>query len=253
MHVLVNLFLFIGLFLQPFAGVGATDRYVDPRTGIPIIFVSDKDMYPEFWLESPINQKSKPLDTSEIERSKRIILNAMSKYSVRIIRTYLDRIYVTSSLEAYGTPMGGTRSEKRVYVNNSGARNGYTDEYMERTFHHEFSSVLLLNSDTAFNSEVWNSFNDSAFEYGNDEFLAIREGRSGQELDTLLHEQGFLHVYARTSQENDFNSFAELLFLPPPEFIAAVRKYPRLKRKLFYIIDFYTKIDSGYALMKLGY
>lgn len=230
-----------------------TDRYVDPRTGIPIIFVSDSDMYPAFWSEKPINQKSKPIDTSEIERSKRIILAALAKYPVRIIRTYIDRIYVTSGLSAYNTPMGGTRSDNRVYINNEGVKNGYTDEYMEKTFHHEFSSVLLLNSDTAFDSEKWNSFNDTSFEYSNDEFAAIREDRSGQDLDTNLHKIGLLHQYASTTMENDFNSFAELLFLPSPEFIAAVKKYPRLKRKVLYMIDFYTKIDPGYAVMRFTY
>ena len=253
MRVLIYSLLVSFILINASVSKGSIDRYVDPRTGIPIIFIHESDMYPESWLSPAINQKSKSIDTTEIERSQRIILNAFSKYPVRVLRTYLQRVYITSGLEAYGTPMGGTRSENRVYINNTGIKNGYTDDYIEHSFHHEFSSVLLLNSDTIFNSETWNAFNDSSFTYGNDEFESIREGRSWQTFDTLLHEKGFIHAYACTTLENDFNSFAQYLFLPPNEFIAAIKKCPRLKRKLFYVIDFYCKIDSGYALMKFGY
>jgi hypothetical protein len=236
------------IFLFALQGYGVTLRYTDPRTEIPIVFECDENMFPESWIGGSINATALPVDTSEIERSIQVILRCFSKYPVDVLKNNLARVYVVSYLHAYETPMGGTRSESRVYVNNEGADMGYTDEAMEHIFHAEFSSILYLAEKTRFNEKKFASYNDTSFTYANDDFLSIREGRSTQTYDSLLNAQGLLNAYGATTLENDLNAFAQQLFLPDENFWPLLAKNPRLYAKALHVIDFYASFSPGFTL-----
>src|SRR5205085_6021762 len=101
-----------------------------------------------------------------------------------------------------------------VYITNQGRRAGYTDEYLEQTFHHEFSSILFRNYIDKFDTLSWKEANAPDFNYNDPEngVGAIRDNRSSQALDTLFCKKGLLTEYAGSGIENDVNTFAQNLF-----------------------------------------
>ena len=69
-----------------------------------------------------------------------------------------------------------------------------------------------------------------------------------QEFDPELHEMGFLYEYAGSTSENDFNSFAENIFMGDESFFKTVEGYEKLKAKLDLIIRFYNTINPRFTI-----
>lgn len=219
----------------------------DPRTGVRIIFIEEPNMFPESWYGGETNGKGVSLDTSEYTRSEKSMLKALEKYPVSVITKNLEKIYVLKSIEFFGQTYGGTNSNGVVYVGNKGADMGYTDDYLEQTFHHEFSSVLLRKYPAFFNEPGWKAANSADFSYGQGGIDALISGKSNLSIDSTLNEQGVLCQYGQASVEEDFNTFAEHLFLPTDNFWGLCTKYSRLNRKAQLMIRFYKKLSPLFS------
>ncbi len=83
--------------------------------------------------------------------------------------------------------------------------------------------------------------------YGDGGVMALKEAKDSQKFDPQLNDKGFLHQYANSDMENDFNSFAENLFYPASEFYNIVGEYEKLNQKLEIIIEFYHSIDKTFT------
>lgn len=123
-------------------------------------------MFPYSWYSGDINGKAVSLDSSEILRSTEIVKKALLKYPVEVIKKNLDKIYIMKSLEFFGVIYGGTNTKNKVYISNNGIAAGYTNDFIERLFHEEFSSVLLANYPDAFDKDAWAEINEHDFKYG---------------------------------------------------------------------------------------
>lgn len=237
-----TLLLFLPIFLLN-AEKKPKARMVDPDTSLEIITVVDSDMFPEHWLKGDIKANSASLSKKERKRSFEIISRAISKYKPEVIRKNLKRVYIVNTLNFYGMDYGGTYSNQRVFISNKGAEQGYTDDFIERTFHHEFSSVLLENYSRFINREKWSSYNLE--EYGEGGVNALREGKTKTHIEEEFCKKGFLSEYSSAAFEEDFNIFAENLFSCNQDFWIAVNKYDRLKKKYALMVNFYTAIHKG--------
>src|SRR5215218_7736508 len=113
--------------------------------GVNIKFTYTQTIYPESWRLVPISGQGESLAKEEIHRSRLIIARSLKKYPVSVLSTNLSGIYVLKSLKFYDVGYGGTNSTDDVYITNNGIAMGYTDAYVEQTFHHEFSSILFRN------------------------------------------------------------------------------------------------------------
>ena len=219
--------------------------------GDKIIFTADKGIFPSTWYDPEINAKAESLSESEIERSRSIIISALDKYPIEVLKDDLKSVYILKSMNFFGVDYGGTNSNDCVYVTNSGEDMGYSDIYIEETFHHEFSSVLLRKYKQLFDESGWRQINPDGFEYF-DEVTggsgAIREGKASKEFDPEFHEMGFLYEYAGSTSENDFNSFAENIFMGDESFFKTVEGYEKLKAKLDLIIRFYNTINPRFTI-----
>jgi len=216
-----------------------------------IIFTADKDIFPSSWYDPEIYAKAESLSEDEIERSKSIIASALDKYPVEVLKDSLKSVYILKSMNFYGVDYGGTNSEDYVYMVNNGEDMGYSDFYIEETFHHEFSSVLLRKYNELFDESEWRQINPGDFEYFDEAIggaSAIREGRASKEFDPKFHEMGFLYEYAQSALENDFNSFAENIFMGDESFFKTVEEYEKLKMKLGLVIEFYNTINQRFNI-----
>jgi len=213
---------------------------------VKIASSEDRTIFPESWRSGRINAKAKLLKDREVDRSKGILNYAMKKYPKHVLAANIDSIYVLHSLEYSGIGASGTNSRDRIYIANRGSREGFTDCWLEGTFHEEFSSILLRNFPQYLNKDTWEAINDVAFKYGSSGVQAVRQGKARTRFDATLHPKGFLYEYAKSTLENDFNTIAEQSFLGDSRFWSVVSKYQRIRKKTDLVVEFYHKIDPSF-------
>lgn len=213
---------------------------------IPVLTTVDSDMFPSSWTSGDINATAASLEPAEAPRSLEIIRKAMERYPADLLKRNLRRVYITSRLSFYGLPYGGTNSLDTLYLANRGRRWGFSDRYLEESFHHEFSSILLRNYSDRFDEDRWSATNGPQFTYRGDGTQAVREGTASTRYSPRYHEQGFLAQYATASIEEDFNMMAEGVFSGNPRFWQAVDQYPRLRAKMKEIVRFYGRLDKSF-------
>ena len=223
-----------------------------PDTTIKNVRISFKygsDIFPESWRPVPISAYGGQVATAEIQRSKTVMVKALGKYSEEIFSYNLKAVYFLKDMKFYDVPYGGTNSANAVYLTNQGTSLGYTDKYLEQTFHHEFSSILFRNYLSFLDTSAWKSTNTPGFIYNDPEngVGAIRNNESSQDLDSLLCLKGVLTQYGGSSIENDVNTFAQNIFCPEKNFWNYVDRFPRIKQKTKLLINFYSKISAMYT------
>jgi hypothetical protein len=217
--------------------------------GINVGFSYSSDIFPEAWRPAPISASGKQISSAEVQRSKLIMVKALGKYPGVILKYNLKGVYFLKEMKFYGVGFGGTNSADAVYLTNEGASAGYSSKYLEQTFHHEFSSILLRNYPYFLDTNAWKDANQSDFIYNDPEngVGAIRNNQSSQSLDSLLCEKGVLTQYGGSSLENDVNTFAQNLFCPEKNFWLYVNRFSRIRKKVNLLIGFYNKLGSAYT------
>jgi hypothetical protein len=113
--------------------------------------------------------------------------------------------------------------------------------------HHEFSSILYYKYQNLFSQDAWVSANSSGFSYGNGGVAAIVSGSANEDLDDTFLQQGVLNSYGQAAIEEDFNEFAQFLFLGDKGIWQAAVKYPNIKKKIDLFITFYHTIDRSFT------
>lgn len=245
----VLLLFFIALSI-PFAMMGMGIDFSDTIIkGVNIQFSYSLAVFPESWMVSEINAKGVAIAANEISRTKSVMVLGLAKYPDSLLRAELKAVYFLKSMSMYDVPFGGTNSNDAVYLTNDGIDQGYTDRYIEQTFHHEFSSILFRNHPSFIDTVSWKEANIPGFDYNDPEagVGAIRKDRSSQDLDTALSSKGFLTQYAYSGIENDINTIAQNLFKPADGFWDIVNHYPRIEKKVSLLVKFYSKIDPMFT------
>lgn len=216
---------------------------------VNVVFEYSVYNFPEDWRNEQINAQGQQIAIEEIPRSKRVIAKALNKYGDKLLEYNLKTVYFLKSMKFFNVGFGGTNSTDLLYLTNNGISMGYTDRYIEQTFHHEFSSILFRNYSRFFDTIAWKKANDPTFDYNDPEsgVGAIRTGRSSQVLDTALARFGFLTEYSMSGLENDLNTLAQNLFSPDKGFWNIVDKYPRVKTKTRLLISFYRELEPRYT------
>jgi len=213
--------------------------------GIKVEFDYTLSIFPSSWQVAPINARAENMPRSEIMRAKGVITDALNKYPLSLLKQELTGVYFVRTMRFYDVAYGGTNSENSVYISNDGVKMGYTANYIEQTFHHEFSSILLRNHPSFLDTAEWKKSNIAGFDYNDPEngVGAIRNNQSSQDLDTVLCAKGFLTQYALSGMENDLNTIAQNLFSPSEGFWKIADRFPRINTKVKLLIAFYNKID----------
>lgn len=215
---------------------------------VAIAFTYHKRIFPKSWNEGIIKGYAESLDSSQMERSKKLLNIALCKYPNAVISKNLKKVYFLKSLHFYDVNYGGTYYQDTLYVVNSGSRNGYTDQFVEKTIHHEFSSILYQKHSEFFNETAWKKYHLSNFSYGSGGAAEIKSGKSSEEFSPTLNDKGFLTEYSMSSLENDINEIAQNLFSPKPGFWHVVYRYPKVRHKVNIVIQFYHKIDPIFTM-----
>ena len=248
-------FIFFSLLLFPFYLAGQTpDTTIN---GVTVEFNYSLSIFPADWQQAPISAFGEKLLPEEVKRTKQVAIKALSKYPTSVLEANLVAVYFLKQMKFYNVGYGGTNSNDALYLVNNGIAMGYTDKYLEQTFHHEFSSILFRNFPALLDTNKWKNANDPAFSYNDPEngVGAIRNNQSSQALDTIFSKKGMLTQYATSSIENDVNTFAQNLFCPEKNFWLFVYRYSSIRKKATILISFYNKINPEFTeqyFRKLG-
>lgn len=235
----LTLFLFFPLSLT------ASNSDTILVNGVSVISEYSPKNFPEKWRTDPINAKGEPINSLESKRAELIIIKSLKKYPEALLNATLKAVYLVKSISFFNVNFGGTNSTDAVFISSNGESNGYTDIYIEQTFHHEFSSILYRDYPSLIDTLSWKKQNEPGFNY-NDPASgvgAIKNNESSQGLNARLAEKGMLTQYAMSSLENDINTLAQNLFRPYPDFWKITDKYPRVGNKVRLLINFYGKLN----------
>ncbi|MBT8340225.1 MAG: hypothetical protein HKP58_12450 [Desulfatitalea sp.] len=226
------------------------DAVFEPITstyGIKIVYeVSDDYFFPE---ERPVipagpphGSKIDPIRHRVLVKYPQLLQKAFDKYPVNIIESYLSAIYFAGEIDSGDIKLSGTYDPFRriIYLVDDG---GKSDERAIRTFHHEFSSLLLARH--SFWINPWTDNNSKSFIYFYEKYDTWKEMVKASEVftDKDCYENGFVAKYGTTSFENDFNEYAAMIFTYPEKFKKIMNQYPRVRGKFLVWLEFYQKID----------
>ena len=193
----------------------------------------------------------------ELAQSLSVFANEFLLYPASVLKRNLDNAYIVDDLILGGSKAGGTYSldKRSLYLSNSFKNNNPTwlkKRYLTRKIHHEISSVLMKNYH--FDTILWRTAMGEGFQYEIDKdplyqwmFIGgyIEPDEFSSEKELL--QRGLLRQYAETGVENDFNTYAEVIFGEPKRMRKLIRDYPIIARKYQVFKEFYMSIDPGFG------
>ena len=240
--VLQRLFAWYYFKTYPKEKIEAAFKPISSKYGIRIVYEIGEDFF------LPLNSLSnnstlEPIRHRVLIRYPQILQKAFDKYPVQVIKDHLKAIYFAGVFEDDGLKYSGTYDQYRkiVYIVDNGQKN---DTRAMRTFHHEFSSLLLKNH--PFWIDLWIDNNPKNFRYFREKYSwttivkKVNLITKGSEQD---YEKGFMRVHGQTSIENDFNEYSGMILTNPEKFKKLMDKYPRLRGKFLVWLKFYHEID----------
>ena len=209
--------------------------------------------YPPDWLyeDGQLEMGSEIVATGHgvtFARCLRLVKPEIERYPSALIRQHLTNIHCFDLIILGGARAGGTYNlaQNNLYlkIKDTPALS------IKQTFHHEFSSLLMHRH--GFNEGTWRQAAGLAFRYQQDDdpwfqWMFLRDHIDDKPLPQELFARGLLRHYAETGVENDFNTYAQIIFTEPRRMKTLIDIYPVIARKYQLFKDFYLGIDAGLA------
>ncbi len=197
------------------------------------------------WKQEPANGRISPVIKKDLVRFLPVLRRELKKYPPGVFKGKLKRIIIFNELKFYGIEYGGSYFGKNVYFTVKTEKDKYSNEYLQTLIHHEISSIFFWSH----NSPVykWADLNPAGTRYldtNKKKLQAIEDGES-EGADTY-YKQGFLNKYGKTSVEEDFNLYAQMLFVNPEKLNVLAKRYPVIKKKKEFTEAFYLGISSQF-------
>lgn len=196
-------------------------------------------IFPASWLSKPTKAKATEPDRVKYNNDTVALQLALNKYPAWLLQKELDNIYIVGTLQFNRQFFTGTNATSDVYIASTG------NNEIEKTFHHEFSSILLRKHSSNDLERQWQQLSPAL--RGGSSASAVKAGLYATGFDSLLCAKGYLSPYSLSNWENDFNMYAENIFAGGQAFWQIVDCYPLVKQKAQLVINFYTSLWGGYT------
>jgi hypothetical protein len=176
-----------------------------------------------------------PAAASSLQMSLMGVEDALAAYPTGFVSSQIDAIFISGELFFDGMPAGGTYNHSWIIVASTTDPEGEPN-YNSALYgvHHELSSFIYHKSFVI--ARIWGDLMPKDWEA----ITSYKESLASNNLP-IDYENGFLNNYAKTSVENDFNTYAEFVFARPDELIELAKTYPLVAKKLRLFIDAYAK------------
>lgn len=235
-------------YTESTANEHATDQFHKIWPNINLLTdVTATNFFAQQWQDNRANPHAKPIAKAEKQRVTQILIQELAKYPRKVLAENLQAIALCSTLSVFGVEYGATTADNRIYLTSLGQQQGYTDTYIRKTLHHEFSSILMRNNN--FPMQDWLSTVPDGFSYAQNiqqEINAINRGWKQEKSKPDMLEKGFLSRYGMSTEENDINTYAGMLFTDPNRLKQLAQKYDRIKTKYNILVTFYHGLDKNH-------
>lgn len=178
-----------------------------------------------------------------------VIDSSMGLYPKDILHSDLDAVNVGGQIQTEREQFTSgffqpTSQDIYLFPLVADALNIDRDSDVRHTFHHEFSSILMRKY--RFDMIGFMASNGTDFEYWFDQAEIMNSTHVGYYADSNLLEQGLLTYYSQTSPENDYNTYAEILFSEPARMSEYCSTHKRIESKYEHVKAFYLKISADF-------
>ncbi|MEM7475251.1 MAG: hypothetical protein AAF483_09685 [Planctomycetota bacterium] len=212
--------------------------------GVTVVF--DDVEFPDYWESWSPEWQAVPEDKRAVAVRKLKI--DLAKYDPRYLRTHLEKVFLVDDLAFKKAKYGGTNDHLQKWLYLHHAWTGDDGSHAKAMgFHHEFSSIIYKTYKKDFDEDAWQKNNPEDFNYAfkesSDENL--RSGRLGLLGSKELYQEGFVCEYGQLTLEDDINTFSQHLIAKPELLNAQANEYPRIKKKVKLLSDFFR--STGYA------
>jgi hypothetical protein len=227
--------IFAILFLQFLVLNNSQAQNLTTQTDI-VCFDGKLSVFPDEWLDKKTRARATACDTIKFKTDLSAIQKAFSKYPKNFIDNEVKHIYIMGKISFNKEWFTGTNSRYDIFIAST------DNDEIEKTFHHEFSSILLRNHPN-FTMEInWKALSPELI--GGNSAFAIEQGYNDVTFNKKLCEKGYLSKYSLSNWENDFNMYAENIFTGGKEFWKIVDAYPKVKIKTNMVIAYYAKLNA---------
>ncbi|WP_420333824.1 hypothetical protein [Roseibium sp.] len=202
-----------------------------------------------------------PQDVTEIEIDSRIrgtpprswqatsalgaIQSALIEYPERLLRKSGPALVVAGDVSLLDVEVGGTIQTPNVIILATGyLLGGLGTADLKRTFHHEYSSILMRQY--AFPLEAWYDALPEGFSFPETEGQRLAATQVYADDLAVYHRLGFVSDYGVSSFENDVNTYAELLMGDPARLKRLSDEHANIRIKKELILKYYIGIDSDF-------
>ena len=202
---------------------------------------------PHAWGGFAYDLKGKQITRRDYRKALVSLERFSKKYPLDILKNNLREVYLAKELTYKGNSFGGSYRAGIILM--SYDHHYDTIQFVEKEFHHEFSSILMKDRKNKFYRDVLYSWRrNSGKYYGSVKIHKVtwEDEDDGRGTSRELLKNGFLVKYGRTGYENDFNTYAETLFTTPRKIARYSKRYPKVKRKTKIIKEFYCKISNKF-------
>lgn len=220
-------------------GIDASSCRVEPHGHVSLCWNADEAIFPQ---AKKFAMSATPIAAEERDRALDTVIAALKCYPAPLLQNNLKAVFLVGVLRFRGVVASGTYGADRVYLGDQGTKLGYSKAWITRTFHCEFSSILLWRHPDLFDTAAWKACNSPDFSYGIDGVGAIKNGTASTAYSSEWWQQGFLSKYSTASVEEDFNSIVGYLFDTTPDNRPALDASETLQKKAALVEKFYRRL-----------
>jgi len=222
-------------------------RAIADSYGVDVVYEVGPDFLPQEWQAPPLNGTATAIDHRELSRVLQLLPRWLEKYPVTILQENLVSVRLCRALEIVGVSYGGANHQGDLYLTVGTEGEGYSARFLELTFHHEFSSILMYYHE--FPRDEWLAANPPEVEYviEPNQVLDLAQQERATEGTEELYRIGLLAEYARADLVNDVNMYAEVTFGEPERMKRLVDTYTAVRAKYEVLKSFYLGLDPRFA------
>jgi hypothetical protein len=187
-----------------------------------------------------------PVNDAQYLAYLKVVQKALLKYPPAPIKKHLKDLYIGGPYQENDAVITGMYEGNKIYLFYNHEFGNNSSLFLEQTFHHELSSILIQNYD--FPAFDWLKLNPKDFNYiiNPVKIDAYMNSIDSYEADEAALKEGLVSRYGKVNAENDINTYAELVFTQPEEMKMFIKKYPVVMKKYQMLKQFYLSISPEF-------
>jgi hypothetical protein len=195
-------------------------------------------------IDSEMDFTFKEANSEMIKNSFKPIELFFLKYEKSFLKEKIKSLNLFNKIKFRGSSAGGIHHNGHIWLTIGNYPEYSINTIYQEILHHEFSSIIYRQSEFE-KKLVWKKISPN-YEYSI-KFLKkcldnIEFGNASGE--DILH-KGFLLNYSATDDENDFNVYAEYMFVHPKKIKSFYQRHPLVVKKAKLFKEFYR--EAGYT------